>query len=537
MIKNRINKIVDFYWLAAARYPVLSLSASALFLFYPVKQAMLHARGDEGSRVVFLVLTLAFAGIFYWVKAETVERPVRFLYRGIVLLFSAYLLLSTPSFLAENMNWRDVAELRLYQWVLPFLGVMAWWRPLWGIPLLLAAKWQKNIIASNTGMNISVTDYSPVLEIGILLLAVFLHAVDRRKKSIWQAKLDQSVMLSSLDVVFLTAVAVHFANYFYSGLQKIELVGNLTDWVMLNPTYYLSLAAWHVGALPLSVIGDEVTGRILEWVRAITIPLNIIVFVSQLVAIIALMRIRVMIFLTLIYDLMHVAIFILSGIFFYKWIILNLLIVASLAMMRHKIISVPIKLWLMSVLLCAPMLFFVALLGWYDTPSFDDEYLEVVTKSDEVYRVPSNYALSASVTYAQQRLAGGGDGHFNTRSYGAIGGILISRESFARVQACHRGEISAVSAADKARRAKLDDFIVNHHQYILNGLDESGRLYYDAFPHHIFSMPWSFMDFYRLDKRDIVSYRYVRESLCLGLEEGKLIAIRKARSEYNVPVR
>ena len=53
---------------------------------------------------------------------------------------------------------------------------------------------------------------------------------------------------------------------------------------------------------------------------------------------------------------------------------------------------------------------------------------------------------------------------------------------------------------------------------MMTNIDENGRMAYDLYPHHMFSVPWAFTAFRQLDKREIVGYKYSIEAVCLGYE-------------------
>ena len=528
-LENICRHAQDTYF----KYPHLFLSVGAVLLFIPLK--ILIVFGGEGApfRLTVLMCALAFSAFFLKFRHNDLSRQAAILQRGIVILFGLYLLFAKPPILFEDMPADIGYELAVYHWGMPIIALFALWRPALAIPLLLAAKWQKFSMYEALSFPISVTDYSPVLEFGLLITIGFLFQRTVAKTFKWNHRELQSASISPVDAVLLTAVAVHFSNYFYSGIRKIEIGESLFKWILENPTYYLSLAAEQSGSLPITLLGSKMTEHIIEWSQILVVPINAITLVVQLMAIFAITRIRWTIVVTALYDVTHIVIFFLSGIFFYKWIILNLLIVGSLSVIRDKEYPKEIKFWLLSILLAAPLLFFVAFLGWYDTPSFNDRYLEAITRDGKSHRVPSNYMLGGSVFHAQQRFGNVGQEYFSTGTLGALHGH--NAEDLSRAMRCEPTK-KEHAFLTKEGENQIAQYLQKHERYVLKNLDAQGRIFYDLYPHHIFSMPWSYKEFYALDKRDIVGYRYRIDAKCLKLEDGHTKSILMNRNEYYVPI-
>ena len=58
--------------------------------------------------------------------------------------------------------------------------------------------------------------------------------------------------LALLEALFLTAVALHFGNYFYGAVGKMTMGNNPFYWIYGNQTEYLMLASLETGVNPLS---------------------------------------------------------------------------------------------------------------------------------------------------------------------------------------------------------------------------------------------------------------------------------------------
>lgn len=516
--------------------PHVGLCLLTVSSFFILKNGWAIFHGSSLGRLIFLAFIIGVC--FSFRKLRMVELPhiSSTTLRGISILFAFYILFASPTLVADVTPLPFVVEAHLYRWLGGFLFILGCWRPAWLLTALVALRWQKYVVEDLAGMTISFTDYGPVLEFGITLtLGAMVWYYGRQWVGAWRVR-DDNQRLTVLEAVFLTAVAVHFSNYFYSGLQKIIISDPWWQWVTDNPTYYLMLSAWETGQLPLTYFSPEITGRLYELFVKYIVPLNVLTLALQLGAIIAILRIRWAAVMTAMYDVTHVIIFITSGIFFYKWIWLNLLIVYALALISHKRIDNLLKVWLITIMLVAPGSFFVARLGWFDSPSFNDEYVVAFTADGDGYRVPTNYFFSPSITHAQQRLVKEKPGFFLTGAYGSIYEKVLPYLSFEDAQNCVLNESSSKGISEAAAQRNLSKYLRNHHMFVLQHVNDEGRVLYDAYPHHIFSMYWDFEDFYKLDKRSIVRYEYVVEANCLTYRDGRPHHLTLKRESYNVPV-
>lgn len=499
------------------RWPGITLSAAAITAFVPLKATLLVGQhfGPQVRLPLFAVLCLtAFA--LTQARTTSLSRSPQLVLRGVIALFVIYLLWANLPIVTSELSSWHAAEKWLYGWPSAGLGLLACWRLSWSIPFLTAVVWRKSATSDVLGIPITQTDYAPLIEVSLLLaLGGLLLTYGRKFLGFWALDKNGDKALTATETVLLTALAAHFSNYFYSAVQKLRVGDTWWQWVLENPTYNLSLAAWETGSLPITALGNGIVTHLVETSIVLNVPLNAITLLAQLIAVLAITRIRWAILLTAFYDITHVAIFLVSGIFFYKWIWLNLLFVVALGLIADRELRPALRAWVVAVLLAAPSVFFVAFLGWLDTSSFNDEYVEAITVHDKTYRVPSNYFLASSVTHAQQRLVHNKPGHLPTNAYGSMYLDSAGDQRFRQAVNCNL-DIGPESGVPKAaREANIPAQLRRHHSYVLKNADPQGRIHHDRYPHHIYSMPWEYQDFADLDKRRITAYRYVVESKCL----------------------
>jgi hypothetical protein len=496
---------------------LLVFALSALLFFLLKKKFFYEAHIDK----LFWHYAL-FAGVgLLGIKARLSDAPkaFRIVLRGSLLVFIGYWATCYYSLPVDS------AQLGLFvgplRWGAVLCGVLAWFRPSFAPLLFLYTFWFKKVAIAQGGFNITPTDYTAVAEIGLFLSLGFL--VNALIDKIHPRKAG-GTPLEPLHLFLYLTIAIHFSNYFYSGLEKIRLDHSLTTWLLRNHTEYLILTAKAYGILPIATWLDR-WPFLYPLVATGTPLINAISLFSQLLAIVAIFRIRWTMALTALFDLFHVAIFVLSGIFFWKWVILNLSIVWGLRYFPKAKIPVPVVILGMLCMVSAPLLFFIAKLGWFDTRAPVLSYVEALTASNKAVRVPSNYFLLTSVTFAQNRIGRPFIGHF------PVGGVGIARDTttMERANACAFSVPSPHAVSDEGF-GKLEAFLRLHHRFILSHTDTLGRFSYDLYPHHIWSNPWLYRDFNALDKRTITGYRLVVESACLDYREGRFIKHVKYRS-------
>lgn len=422
--------------------------------------------------------------------------------------------------------------------VMPLLGVLqagcaavAMRRPVFAIVPAAHVLSFKQLAGDALGVRISATDWIPLVDLALLicgglaaisLLRAHGPAIARR----WAAR--QDVARASL-VFFLMAVAVHLANYFHSGLAKIVLDGGLWFWVLNNPTEVLSLHAWTYGFLPTAHWPD-LTRFVVERATEARPLINALTLSAQIGVIIALWRRAHLIALTLFYDLTHIAIFLVSGIFFWKWILLNLVLVAALRRLRFARIGAPAALAMTALPIASPALFRVAKLGWYDTPAITGVRLYALDADGRRYEVPTNFFGAASVTAAQHRLGRPEPGHFPTSTWGTAYDVATFR---AATDCTLSPDDGWIMRADIDRIANVVQAV---DLWTRRRADGGPRPDHDLYPHHIFSNPWLFEDFKNLPPDQVVSYVYVVTSSCVMMTPDGPVSRTVRRDEHAIPL-
>jgi hypothetical protein len=305
--------------------------------------------------------------------------------RALQLLIGALVLMFAWTFSTYDVNLYLDRLHAADRVMLVVLAVLACWRPvflLFFLPLLLAVIWQFNTPLGHY----SFTDKSAPLRVLQLFLASFL----------WQAVTGGR----RTDAFVFTAGCLVAGHYWIPGLEKLQL-----GWLAHGQLHHLTVAAWQNGWLvwldaeeiarfahtlarfePLSLgftIAGEVGALLFFWQRGIALAL--------LPA----------------WVLLHAGIFATSGIFFWKWIILDVGFFALLASLRPASAAAlfgPGPLLLSLALIggasvwCNPVR-----LGWFDTRLAYTYRYTVAGPSGSQYAVAPSFFAPYDLRFAQNR--------------------------------------------------------------------------------------------------------------------------------------
>lgn len=405
-------------------------------------------------------------------------------------------------------------------------GAVAVLRPVFLIVPGLILQWVKTQLSLTVGAPLGGTADYVIIPDMALLVGVFFAIFGAYRWS--EAKLANAPITNIVEsqyflICTVFAAAVHFSNYFYSGVSKLTL-GNADafTWVQENPTYMLLIHTTDFGMLTVgSLLGSY--DSLVPYLQRANIPLNAIVLASQLASLVILISIRASALLTALYDIMHLVIFALTAIFFWKWIVLNIgFILAFRAILRNcMVIPLTIRLLGCVILVAAPLMpFHIVRLAWFDTGAVNETRYEALLKNGETVEVPTNFFLEKSIRVAQHRYEVPFTGFLPTGTWGTTADAEILRETKANCRNLRR----EWDLSDDVKRW-LAGFVRDHHRQALSMAKENGTLDYDLFPHHIWSSPDRFSDFASTDLRQVASYSFVVESRCVSVGvDGRVVS-------------
>ncbi|MCD1267067.1 hypothetical protein B5M44_17970 [Shinella sumterensis] len=415
-------------------------------------------------------------------------------------------------------------------WLPVLLGVLGFARPTLGCIPATAAFWSKLHTNAVTGLGAPWSaDFIIMPDLALyvsLLLSVYW--LSKRYRISDAAVLEKSQFFNSAVIVM---AGVHLSNYFHSGWLKLFLPGgSLLTWVTENPTFMLAIHASDVGGFTvLNMMQDQ------DWLVPALVwsntPLNAFVLVIQLYSLFCLLSLRQSAWLTSLYDIMHFGIFLLTAIFFWKWMILNFAFVYAFSRMRLKDgPTFSIRLFGCALVLVAPLLSFnIVKLAWFDTGAINDAHFEVETASGSILRVPSNFFLEKSINVAQQRIARPVNGFLPTKTWGTVGHDDVRRKLD---EACPATASEWDLPTEDLNR--ISKVVQMHHYRMLGLASADGHPKYNIYPHHIWSAPWLFPDFDNIDLRQVRKYFFVVTSRCVSVTQSGYVSrtdVKTARYE------
>ncbi len=484
---------------------------------------------------VNVVLALCLLGAFIPIRDLPKELRVLLYYINGIAIF--YLAVGYPTHDAVTghfaADWRPLALA---------IGAIGFLRPAFVLFSLKAVVWQKELTRAEFPPGISATDYIAVIEVGefivcLVLVACVLRALallPRFRRFAGAIGIDcRRVEAVAFTLGFFAGIGIHLANYFWSGYGKLHLrnAGPL-DWALENPTYILATTSYMVGTFTVYDLPFIDAQTALALTKFINVPMNCFVLAIQLLCVLAAFRRRALIVITLLYDLMHVGIFLLTGIFFWKWILLNVGIVQALSCRKREMTFLPIAV-VAGAIFTAPSMFTTVILAWFDTGGVNAGRIVAETAAGDRVDVPSNFFIDKSISFAQQDPGKPFDQALRTKTWGVTRRYEIMKSFTDRCD--FEGPIRPTVRPEKL--ADVAQFLQLHHRRLVDLAGEDGRFAYNLYPHHIWSSWLRDQAFRNLDIREIQAYILVVESYCVALADDGTITKRSLMtSEYRVPI-
>lgn len=332
--------------------------------------------------------------------------------------------------------------------------------------------------------------------------------------------------------VMCIAIGVHFGNYFLSGYGKIALDGGVTSWLFENKTQYLMLAGYNLGASPIS-FSDTLFGFAYESLSGTFVLLNAAVLFLQFCCFMAFFRKEVMLVWVIFFDLMHLTIFLLTGALFIHWIVLNMLLVASVAKMPKNIGPRAAIFAGVFATIVGHYAFNTVRLAWYDNRQVRETGFVAVFADGSEAKVPPAFFRESAYTFynrwflldpnapdqspAPDQVMEKWEWPAQTIAWGQV----------FKAEPMRQGEVCAAPTAP-TQEAKLDfdyeamaGFIQARQEWVTDRVEQGRALNYMFFPHDHFTMPWKFNEFRSADVKDIVAYYFYVETVCLDWEDGE----------------
>ena len=526
-------------WLFGETLAPFELAGIALILvaafvqLFVVRKAVAWLQADAPAFLpLILVGALIVACAFLRFRSAELPKTACWFIRGLALFAIAYAVLEPFDFPLQELGTPASSAFLVAGRIAAIAcGMVALARPSFLLPALLYGAVNRASMVATTHIAISNTDYVNVLEAGLFASSVGFSvplalAIARRV----QGGATPSWPAIGAMLVVAASIGGHLGSYFYSGLAKLRLDGGPLSWMLDNQTQQGILIALEKGTYPFAA-WPWLTQASYDLVASHPAIGNILVVVVQLLAPIALFRRPLLIAFTLVYDLFHLGVYLIYGLLFWKWILLNLVIVGVFARSRERF-SPAFILTGTAMTFLGQYFVWTAHLAWYDSSNLLSPYVEAVTADGRSVRVPSaafgslSYPFSHAVMFIPLDRAG----HFPIVRWG----------SYTNYQATLTSRTCTIPTNYNPRwnnpgsLPNLGRVVTARHRQLLRRLDRNGRYNMYLYPHHHYPSPYAHQAFGQLDLRTIVRYRWAVDSVCLALVDGRLQRRVIKRSLYDL---
>ena len=442
-----------------------------------------------------------------------VPHSIVILARGLAITTGIYSVSLFPGFPTLHVVFGLSREIILLAWAAAgFAAIVALWRPSWLVYCGFYIFWIKTTASYVTGLEYhTLLDAQPLYQVPVYLgIAITALQLTKRSGLGHILNLTPGFPLCARNpwiLVLITAIALHAANYFYSGVAKASLGGSVTDWALHNENGNLLLVALYNKQL---LWGDwaGLDSIAIGSISFLARPLAIMIVLGRLASIVAFSNRRLFILLFAFYDLMHVGIFVLAGANFWTWFMLDLAIIAAMGQLAPGVLNWKTGVIGAFMVVASKTFATIAWLGWYDTRAVNSAYFEVVYPEGRTDSSPAFGFYSYPLAHMSFGLPPGN--YFPTLTNGGTYSSLVYRQSAKCTFNSNHSEFEK-----KWNAERLSAFIRGYHQYVLQRVDGHGRWSNDLYPHHFWSSPSVVREFASVDMRKVTDYILVVESVCL----------------------
>jgi hypothetical protein len=443
----------------------------------------------------------------------------------------AVLIFDPPDFTLANNAYSHLAGyVDVGYWVAVPAAALSIWRPSFLYFAALYLIWTRCAVDKISNFTIGPLDIKYMVDMaqflaisacGITMLRIYAERGRARCGFDPLRRLDLNQLAFCLAFI---AIGFHLGNYFWSGVAKLQLGPKPWSWAVENQTQNLMLGALKRGVLPSGAV-PWLTQGLFDSFGTVAPLLNIIVLVTQLFAVVAVLRVSWLRIASWAYDGLHIGIYILGGLFFWPWIWNNLSIVLAVRRRSDREIGWAPKLCCIITILLglSSRLGDSATLAWWDVRDIKMPMIQAQAEDGAWVDVPVSYFLSHSyaISHGYVDLAKT-QGHFLPTIWGSAYAYDRVRTSGTCPEPPYIEEPESQSA--RAERLKrVGAFIRAHHRELLRRVDQNGHYNFYLRSHHTPSNPWMYERFSDMDIRKIRRYRLLTQSVCMSMLDGRLI--------------
>lgn len=479
---------------------------------------------DPASWKIYVPLAGAslVAAFFYKARYEDFGGLLRACLRASAAGLLVYLIIESPDYsLGVPEAARGLAYINdSYPFAL-VLAVAGIFRPSFVIPTVIYIASTRHLVWGVSGLPLSFLDIRYMLDMA-MYLAVLGIAVVKIGPRVhpWLAAPERQFEIVGV------AMGLHLANYFWSGIAKVTIGPTPWYWAIENQTYNQIPYTIESGILPMGHI-PWLSQFAYDTLSFFNTPLNAIIMLVQLFAILCVLKVSWLKITSILFDLLHIGIYVFGGLFFWPWIWNNLTIWWA-ARSQKQGLALQTKVACIAAIVVGAPLFQTnpaAWLAWYDVADARQIYFEAVTEDGRTVKTPS--AFFGSHSYA---ISHGYMGHHDVEGqYTAT--MLASSHTLDRNErsgdcadpsSFKESKYKETEAEQLARQASLGNFLTYHHAKMLGREAAVGRGSWYFHAHHHPSNPFLYEEFNALSLENVIGYNLVLESVCHAMKDGRV---------------
>ena len=454
-------------------------------------------------------VTAALALAFVPVRARELPRHLRLLLGFSAVIFVVGCALRWYPLLPQAGGALDAWLVQGNRWLGVLAACVSYRRPSLLVYAVGSSQWARQAHERMAGFPQADVDEAPIADMVLFLcLWCMCVAVAYRRRRLAGPRAS-----AVWDLGFYAALGIHFANYFHSALAKLGLDGPIGSWIVANPTYALLANAQSLGVSPIGAYPSAFS--VVDAVfREQLIAFNSLTFVPQLLSLPAILAGPYAAVLTLVFDAWHLGVFVTTGIFFWKWILLNAGFVAAFRLAPR---SPTLLARMAGCVLCiiAPSAFHTFPAGWYDSFHLNRLSVYAETLDGTSVRVPPAFFLHYSFGAVADVFWAPGvtQSLYPTGTYGTTFRYGDAMES----SAC-APRTAAAAMPGPAVNPRIGTLVQALHADALAHADpHSGApaaWRYWLYPFHIVTNLPAFTGFWGVDLRSVQSYRFDIDMVC-----------------------
>jgi hypothetical protein len=521
-----------------------ALLAVAFVGYVLARKVFLAASISPWLGLVVVLVSMACALPFVRVRYDELPPFLGFFVRGIGIVVLVQVLFDCVNLAPGSPNLffgvGDTAIFYRYGALIALLaGLLGLRRPAFLVPLFGYYAIFRMLIGVDTGINVVHTDYASMLDTGLFGIVGGLVAVTATSRWTlarfdWLARFGSTgdparLRIEACLLIWAGAVGAHLGNYLYSGIAKIQAGGpEPLTWLFHNVTQTSILMGLERGDNPLSAWPNVLQG-IWDMFATFALPLNALVLGGQLLAPAAILHRRVLLALTVFYDLFHIGVYLTLGALFLFWIVVNFLVFVTAQKLPARNLTNGMRIIMLLAIVFGDRYFYTNHLGWLDGAKISSPRFFAQDRDGKSAPIPGPYFGIFAYDVAMGRL------YLPNNAFPMrIGGNTVGLADWRDAQEC--GPMRLATQDTGVTLDAVDSLVVSTDQFAREHPWYKAWNTYYYYPHHMVSNPFDFTAFNSMKIEDIVAYTYVVDSVCLRLENGRLVRDVRDHWEFKIPV-